>query len=466
MAGNPDAMLRELSVQNLALIEDVRVELQPGFCAWTGETGAGKSLLLGALGLLLGERGSSDLLRTGAEELRITGRFELSTDELKREVGTLLDTTLEDSEIILARRLNRTGRSQAYVNDQPVAVATLRQIGSLLVDIHGQRESESLLQPAYQLQLLDSYGQLEGPRQKYLELAARLREQRRQWKTLSAQQQQRQRELALIRFEREELDQAGLEPGEMQDLLKERERLLNAQSLQTLAAQGYGQLYDEDASVIEQLGKLQREAEGWCRLDSRLEEVVSRLKSLSSEVQDLAHTLRDLGSRWESDPERLGEVEHRLHLLRRLESKYRKTIDQLIVYRLSLDEQESQLQQQEENLEGLQKEIGETYAQLKESAAQLSKQRRKVANKLAQQAQKELLDLGMPEARLQAVLEPIPLGDDPAESEIPAWGTDQLELTLAANPGNRPGRCARSPRGASCRGPCWPSRRCWPATIA
>src|SRR6185437_8606998 len=138
-------MLVELSVQNLALIEDVRVELQPGFCAWTGETGAGKSLLLGALGLLLGERGSAELLRTGAEELRITGRFELNP-ELKQEVETILDSTLEDSEIILSRRVNRTGRSQAYANDQPVAVSTLREIGSLLVDIHGQRESESLLQ--------------------------------------------------------------------------------------------------------------------------------------------------------------------------------------------------------------------------------------------------------------------------------------------------------------------------------
>src|SRR3954447_3370105 len=115
-------MLRELYVQNLALIEDVRVELQPGFCAWTGETGAGKSLLLGALGLLLGERGSSELLRTGADELRITGRFELEA-EVRAEVARILETRLEEDDLILGRRLNRSGRSQAYVNDQPVAVS-------------------------------------------------------------------------------------------------------------------------------------------------------------------------------------------------------------------------------------------------------------------------------------------------------------------------------------------------------
>src|SRR6185437_3967226 len=123
-------MLRELFVQNLALIEDVRVELQPGFCAWTGETGAGKSLLLGALGLLLGERGSADLIRSGAEELRATGRFEVDAPDVKRAVERVLQASLEEDEIILSRRFSRSGRSQAYVNDQPVAVATLREIGN------------------------------------------------------------------------------------------------------------------------------------------------------------------------------------------------------------------------------------------------------------------------------------------------------------------------------------------------
>src|SRR5713101_8276385 len=119
-------MLRELAVQNLALIEDVRVELQPGFFAWTGETGAGKSLLLGALGLLLGERGSADLLRAGADELRVTGRFELSDPGQRREVERLLEGPVEDEQVILSRRLTRAGRSYAYLNDQPVALATLR----------------------------------------------------------------------------------------------------------------------------------------------------------------------------------------------------------------------------------------------------------------------------------------------------------------------------------------------------
>ncbi len=428
-------MLRELSVQNLALIEDVRVELQAGFCAWTGETGAGKSLLLGALGLLLGERGSADLLRTGADELRVTGRFDLETPELRREVEAVLNAPLEENEVILTRRLTRAGRSHAYVNDQPAAVSTLRQVGDLLVDVHGQRENESLLRPAYQLQLLDAFGGLEGPRQAYLHQVEKVRELRRRFAELSAARQQRLRELALIRFEREELDQAALKPGELAEKARERERLAHAQNLQTFAEQAAAQLYDDEGSVVERLGRLHREAQSWAALDPGLEEVVRRLEETQSEVQDVTRTLRKLAQHWEADPEKLEEVEQRLQFLKRLETKYRRGVDDLIVYRVGLDEQETRLQKDEDDLGGIQTELAAEYAKLKSAAAELSKQRKKAAKRLAAATQKELADLGMAEARLEAVLEPLPMGDDPTASEIHAWGAEQLELTLAANPG-------------------------------
>jgi DNA repair protein RecN (Recombination protein N) len=428
-------MLRELSVQNLALIEDVRVELQPGFCVWTGETGAGKSLLLGALGLLLGERGSADLLRTGADELRITGRFELESPELRREVEAVLNAPLEENEVILARRLTRAGRSHAYVNDQPAAVSTLKQVGELLVDVHGQRESESLLHPAYQMQLLDAFGGLEAPRKLYLKQAEKVRELRRRFTVLSSARQQRQRELALVRFEREELDEAALEPGEIAEKTRERERLANAQNLQTFAAQAAAQLYDDDGAVVERLGRLQREAQTWAALDPGLEEVVRRLEETQAEVQDATRTLRKLAQQWEANPERLEEVEQRLQFLRRMETKYRRSVDDLVVYRVGLDEQETRLQKDEDDLSGIQAELAEEYAKLKATAADLSKQRRKIAKRLASETQKQFADLGMAEARLDAVLEPLPWGDDPTTADIHAWGAEQLELTLAANPG-------------------------------
>jgi DNA repair protein RecN (Recombination protein N) len=428
-------MLRELSVQNLALIEDVRVELQPGFCAWTGETGAGKSLLLGGLGLLLGERGSAELIRTGAEELRITGRFELTSADLRPEIEQLVGSTLEEDEVILARRLTRAGRSHAYVNDQPVAVSTLRTLGGLLVDIHGQRESESLLQPAYQLQILDDYGGLAVQRNAYLEVAEKVREARRRYHQLLAEQQQRQRELNLVRFEREELDQAQLQPGELDELQQERDRLANAQNLQALAEAGYATLYEDEGSVSERLGRLQRDGEGWAHMDSELAGLVVRIDSLLDEVRDVAQTLRRLGEHWEADPQRLAEVEQRMMQLRKLETKYRRSLDELIAYRQTLDEQESKLQQEEDDLTVLEVELGRLSRQLHERAADLTKARQKVARKLAAETQKHLADLGMADARLDAVLEPVPLGDNPLSGDVPAFGADQLELMLAANPG-------------------------------
>jgi DNA repair protein RecN (Recombination protein N) len=428
-------MLRELSVQNLALIEDVRVELEPGFCAWTGETGAGKTLLLEALGLLLGERGSTELLRTGAEELRITGRFELPRPGLRGEVERVLGAGIEDEQVILTRRLTRAGRSFAYANEQPVAVATLRRLGTVLVDVHSQRESQSLLEPTYQLQLLDAFGDLEGPRQRYQALAETVRALRRRLATLDADRQQRQRELALLRFEREELDNAGLQPGELADLAGERERLAHAQSLQTFAAESCARLHDEDGSLVEQLGRLHREAQGWVALDPALADVVRRLEGLGAETQDLARTLRELSQHWEADPARLEEVEERLRLLRRLETKYGRKIDELIAYRATLDERDKSLQREEDDRAKIETDLAEAFGKLRQAGEDLSRRRQQTVKKLAAAVQKELADLGMAEARLDAVLEPVALGDDLMTAEVPAAGLEQLELMLAANRG-------------------------------
>jgi DNA repair protein RecN (Recombination protein N) len=428
-------MLRELSVQNLALIEDVRVELEPGFCAWTGETGAGKTLLLEALGLLLGERGSTELLRAGAEELRVVGRFELTRPDLREEAERVLDTPPSDDEVILTRRLNRAGRSYAYVNDQPVAVGTLRQLGAVLVDIHGQRESHSLLQPSYQLELLDAYGQLDPLRGSYLSTADQVRELRRKHEALAGARQQRQRDLSLLRFEREELDNAALRAGELEELVRERERLVHAQALQAFANSGVSTLYEAEGSIVEQLGKLRREAESWNELEPELVDFAKRLDALEDEVQDLSRTLGALGQRWEADPARLDEVERRLQLLRRLESKYGRSLSDLIAYHATLDAQEQRLRHEEDNLVEVQGELTQTYTRLREIAADLSRQRQRVAKRLAAEAQRHLVDLGMAEARLDVILEPWPLGDDPVASPLPAWGADHLELTLAANRG-------------------------------
>jgi DNA repair protein RecN (Recombination protein N) len=428
-------MLRELSVQNLAVIEDVRVELQDGFCAWTGETGAGKSLLLGALGLLIGERGSADLIRSGADELRVTGLFELNRTDLRRAVEAVLEQELEDGHVIVSRRLQRAGASKAYVNDAPVSVTLLRKLGELLVDVHGQRESHSLLEPSYQIQLLDAFGKLGDLRAAYDHAADRVRELRRRRADLSARQEARQRELSLIRFEREELDNARLQPGEQVTLVRERDRLTHAQALQEFAAGAAGRLYDDDGSVVEQLGRLLKEAQHWANIDPDVSEVARRLDALAPEVRDIAETCRDLAERFEADPRRLDEVERRLQQLRRLEAKYRKSLDELISYRADLDGRETALAKDEADLTGIDAELRAAFADLKTAAEVLGTARGKVAKKLVTETQKHLVNLGMPAARLDCGLERIPLGNDPAAGDVPVGGADSLEFLLAANPG-------------------------------
>jgi DNA repair protein RecN (Recombination protein N) len=431
-------MLRELSVHNLAIIEDVRVELGRGFSAWTGETGAGKSLLLGAIGLLLGERGSADLIRTGQDELRVTGVFELDHEEQRTAVAALLQQDSTDGELVLTRRLTRSGRSAALVNEVPVSVGTLKKLGEMLVDVHGQRESYSLLQPAYQLEVLDAFGKLTPKRAVYRTAAERVRELRQRRNALVNDRQMRQRELSLLRFERDELDAAKLIAGELPKLNSERERLLNAQELAEFHTRVAGGLGDDEGCVAEILARLAKEAHVWGRIDPEIAGLAKRLEGLKPEILKLASESRRSAEEYEPDPERLDTVERRLQFLKKLEVKYGKPGDELIRYRDGLAEREQGLQRQEDDLAGIDGELETAFRTVRQAAEDLSKARAKVAKKMAAEAEKQLADLGMPQAKLDAELAPVALGEDPGSGELPADGADHLELVLTANPGEPP----------------------------
>ena len=431
-------MLRELAVKNLALIEDVRVELAPGFCAWTGETGAGKSLLLGAIGLLLGERGGPDLIRSGVEECRVTGRFDLPRAEQRIAIEELLQTELADDDLVLTRRLARSGRSSALVNELPVSVATLKKLGELLVDVHGQRESHSLLQPGYQLDLLDAFGRLGELRRAYQTAAHGVRGLRSRRRDLTDARAARQRELALVRFERAELDAAKLKSGERDQLERERETLVHAQALAALSGSVATRLVDDDGAVAVILSRLLKDSSRWAHVHPALGDVHRRLAALKPEVVDLAETCRELVDRFEPNPARLMAIEKRLDVLDRLQAKYRRGVDELAAYHELLPALEKKLQGEEDDLDAITETLGAAQADLELAAGRLSEARRPVAAKLAEQAERHLADLGMPAARLSAALETAPCLDIGGEGELPASGLDQLELMLAANPGEPP----------------------------
>ncbi len=428
-------MLRELSVQNLALIEDVHIELQPGYCAWTGETGAGKSLLLTALGLVLGGKASSDLVRSGKGEARAAAVFDLSRPALKAEVETILGGSLDDDDqLILTRRISAQGRGSAQANGLPVTVATLQSLGERLIDIHGQNEGRALAEPDRQRALLDAHGGLDPLVETYRIRRDEHDALRRRRLDLIRRAVERQRERALLEFERDELAAASPRAGEHDELAREAHRLANAEAIRSAAADGYALLYEDDRSAQ---GLLERVARAFAPLaDSvpALADAAADLERLADETREIAYALRNLGRTWSDDPNRLDEVEARLALFRRLAARFHCTPDDLAAKLVEVETRLKALEQDDADLAGLDAPLASAWSALRESAEALSAARKKTAKSLAKAVQSRFKTLGLASASLVVEVNTSPFGDDPTVA-TPEAGADRVELLFSANPG-------------------------------
>ncbi len=284
-------MLRELSVQNLAIIEDVHIELKDGYCVWTGETGAGKSLLLTALGLVLGGKSSADLIRSGKREARAVAVFEVTQRELRSKVETVLGGSLDDDQIIITRRLASGGRASAHVNGLPVTITTLQRLAELLVDIHGQFDKRALLDPDRQRELLDAYGRLDGLIRSYRKARDAHEALRRKRQSLLDSAATRWRERALLEFQRDELAAADPQPGEYDELAQKAHRQKNVEQIRAAAASGYSCLYEADRSAQELLSRVARTLEPLTRAAPELAQAALTLERLADETREVAFTL-------------------------------------------------------------------------------------------------------------------------------------------------------------------------------
>jgi len=431
-------VLRELSVQNLALIEDVRVELQEGYCAWTGETGAGKSLLLTALGLVLGGRASAEMVRAGRPEARAAAVFEIKEPSLRAEVEAILGGSLDDDQLILTRRISAQGRSSAQANGLPLTVATLQTLGSRLVDIHGQHEGRTLLQPERQRSLLDIQGGL-GPLLETYEQRRKTHEEiRRKRQALIQAAQDRQRQRALLEFEREELEQLDPRAGEVAELSREAQTLGNAEALRSAAAEGYRLLYEAEPSAQEILDRIARRLETLADSAPELAEAMATLDRLAEETRDVAYTLRKLGQSWEHDPARLEGIETRLAHYRRLASRFRCTSDELEARRTQIREQLETIEQDDADLAGLDAPLAQAWEALKRAAADLSAGRQRTCKAFGKSIQGRLKTLGLANARLSVEVVTRAMGEDPTAGTPPEGGLDQIEMVFTPNPGEEP----------------------------
>jgi DNA repair protein RecN (Recombination protein N) len=431
-------MLRELSVQNLALIEDIRVELQNGYCAWTGETGAGKSLLLTALGLILGGRASADLIRAGRTEARAAARFEIDDDSLRAEVESIIGGSLDDGQLILTRRISAQGRATAHVNGLPVTLATLQKLGERLVDVHGQNAGRVLLDPSYQRALLDAHGGHDRLKVDYRARRAEHDGLRQRRLALMHAAHERDRERALLEFERDELAAADPRTGEFEQLGLEAHRLANAEQICNAARDSYQILYEADCSAQGLLKQVARLLEPLAAKVPELAETAAGINRLAGETREAAYTLRDLAGGSDDDPARLEAIEGRLALYRKLAGRFHCEPDDLAARRDEIELRLSAIERDDSDLRALDGPLADAWERVRQSAEALSAARRRTCKAFAKAIQARLKSLGLDGAKLSVVIETSSLGADPTDPSPPEDGLDQVEIFFAPNRGESP----------------------------
>lgn len=435
-------MLRELYIRNLAIIEEARIAFGPGFNILTGETGAGKSLLVGALELALGERASTEWICAGAEEAQVEAVFEPAEDAEARRLLQEGGYPVEDL-LIVRRTLARSGKSRIHVNDRPSTVGFLESLGRALVDIHGQHEHQSLLRIQRHRELVDLFG---GLTEQQIEVAQRVRKLRKCRSELDRLAQEHERNLAdreLALQQLEEIERANLRPGEEEDLDQERRRLGHAERLREVCLECEALLLAERDSVIDRLGHLRKRLREAVHFDPYLEGPAGLLDAAIPYLEEAAQSVRHYASRLEGDPEKLEQIEERLAFLSRLRRKYRASIEDILAHARDLRNRLGQIERSEEERSGLEAEIRTLERTLLKAARDLSAARMKAASSLEGAMKKELRSIGMKEVDFRVEFRSV--GEDEGSGEsgpvlvagqrLTSFGLDQVEFLVRTNPG-------------------------------
>ncbi len=442
-------MLSSLTIRDFAIIDRVTLELGPGLTVITGETGAGKSILISALNLVLGGRATTDVIRAGAEAATVEAVFD--PGEAPELTARLADAGVAlDGPLIVRRVLARNGRHRVYLNDTAVTLGTLAQVAGGLVDISGQHEHYSLLRTEFHLDLLDRMAGLGGLR---AEVAAAYEAQAEVEAALTAlleAQRQKGERLEVLRFQRRELTAAELkDPLEDDALEGERKLLRNAEKLRTMSKHAESALYADDGAAVERLGRAARSIRELAEVDPTLAPVAQDLDTAAALAEEAARTLGAYARRVQADPERLEAVEARLALLSKLRRKYGATLAEVIARRDALEAELSTLENADEAIAQLEKARARAATATAKVARKLTKARREAGEKLSGAIQGELADLGMGRAVIQVRVEPLGRGAglEADDLHVTARGADKVEILLSANPGEPPQSLAKIASG-------------------
>ena len=465
------AMLRLLSVTNFATIEQLEMEMAPRFNVLTGETGAGKSIIVDALSLLLGGRADGSMVRSGARQSRVEGIFLLNGD-LAQKINVALDEYEIDGgeeEIILAREVNLDGRNTCRVNGRIVPLRLLITLAEHLVDIHGQNHHLSLFRVREHMDILDKYGGLWQLRTQVAEQVRQLMEVRRELDRLRTDEQECAQRVDVLRYQVGEIGAANLRPAEDEDLALERDRVANAERIIALSDHAYRALYDSfdrQESVMDLIGQVAQDLAQLQQLDPSLSQYRESVDALTHQVDELARTLRSYRDSIEHNPDRLRELEGRLDLIRGLKRKYGGTIEEILAFAERASEDLEKLYHSEERTEELKSREMELRGQAGRLAGQLSEARRHAAKRLADAIEEEIAGLAVDHTQVYVDIRqsdsedgvPVGTGDSgpystPSGGEgvrcfaFNSTGIDSVEFLISLNLGEPPRPLARIASG-------------------
>ena len=421
------AVLNLLRIKNLALVEDLQWQLAPGFTAITGETGAGKSIIIGALQLLLGERADKSLIRTGSDFCTVEGVF--GGNDLAKLNPRLVEAGVEecDGELIVKRSLAANGANRQFINGSPTTLAVLKSLGDELVDLHGPHDHQSLFSPDRQLALLDGFAHAQEAAVKFRTQYRALQDLLTEQSALSTAESARAQELDLLRHQVNEITAASLSAGEEEEIESHYKRASNSRRLIELASSVTRRLAEADDAVLTQLGETQRLLRELEKIDSEIAGLSSAHAASVVELSEIARTLTNYAERLDLDPAQLAALEQRVTLFETLKRKYGGTIAEVMAFGEQAAERMRKIEGRDAELERLAKEIAIAGAELRSSGEALRKLRMKAAPKLSANIRDNLRDLGFRQSEFEVRLS--------ALEQPGAQGFDAVELLFSPNPG-------------------------------
>jgi DNA repair protein RecN (Recombination protein N) len=421
------AVLTLLRIKNLALVEELEWQMGPGFIAVTGETGAGKSIIIGALQLLLGERADKSFIRTGADLCTVEAVF--SGNDLQKLNPQLVEAGIEpcENELILKRSLSSTGTNRQFINSSPTTLSALKNLGDELVDLHGPHDHQSLLSPETQLILLDSFARAEERLAEYRNHYRQLQTLLAEHSALNTAETAREQEIDLLRHQINEIKSANLVADEEEEIEKRYKLTSNSKRLIDLASATANKLSEADDSVLSQLAETQRLLRELEKIDNSIAQFSAAHAASVIELSEIARALSAYTEKLDLDPEQLAALEQRVSLFETLKRKYGGSIAEVIEFGERAAERMQKIEGRDAELERLVKEIENVRSHMNRAGEALHKLRTKAAPKLSENIRRNLRDLGFRQSEFEAKLSAL---DEPRES-----GFDALELLFSPNPG-------------------------------